>query len=497
MKQRLLKTIALGLMAMVGVNAWADNTVTVKVGEASTGYATLKAAIEAEAFKSPSGNIEVSISADQSLGTQVISWEPTAGTGYTLTIKATQDITIKGPNGSRWFTVKNNGANLVVGDGNYEITLDGEYSGGTTKQRTNPVALHNNNSSNITFNKVTFANFNLNNAVNMIVGEKGAGTITLQDVTISNCVNPKDAYIDNLCTNNDKVLLKGTFTIDNESSGTEFKTTYENESNRGRIKVDDSDFSASRVLKIKYTSMPTAIGSGPVVVRTQGTTANIIDYFDLDEDEYGFYMTGNDLKITQAYTLTVSDALAATLVLPFATAALPANTSAYDLSYSGSGNDITASPVSVITANDPVLVTATAAGKYKYISTATSGDAATGSGQTSANGVLIGNYANSFYAPINSYILTNHTGSVAFRKVTKADTNLVKPYRAYMSVSGPSAPEYLGIDFGDGNVTAIDAVEKEAVLETGDIYNLQGVRMTGDNLPKGIYVKNGKKFVVK
>lgn len=29
------------------------------------------------------------------------------------------------------------------------------------------------------------------------------------------------------------------------------------------------------------------------------------------------------------------------------------------------------------------------------------------------------------------------------------------------------------------------------------VYNLQGVRMNGDNLPAGIYIKNGKKFVVK
>ena len=43
-KQRLLKTIVLGLMAMVGVNAWADGNVA-KIG--STEYATLKDAVDA------------------------------------------------------------------------------------------------------------------------------------------------------------------------------------------------------------------------------------------------------------------------------------------------------------------------------------------------------------------------------------------------------------------------------------------------------------------
>ncbi|MBQ2209344.1 MAG: hypothetical protein II404_05210, partial [Prevotella sp.] len=117
---------------------------------------------------------------------------------------------------------------------------------------------------------------------------------------------------------------------------------------------------------------------------------------------------------------------------------------------------------------------------------------------TRTSGVLIGNYAESFYAPVNSYILTNHSGSVAFRKVANADKNLVKPYRAYMSVTTPiqSAPAFFGIDFGTDGTTAIKAVEKP-VVDDGEIYNLQGVRMTGSNLPKGIYVKNGKKFVVK
>lgn len=32
---------------------------------------------------------------------------------------------------------------------------------------------------------------------------------------------------------------------------------------------------------------------------------------------------------------------------------------------------------------------------------------------------------------------------------------------------------------------------------SGKIYNLQGVQMNGNNLPVGIYVKNGKKFIVK
>ena len=35
------------------------------------------------------------------------------------------------------------------------------------------------------------------------------------------------------------------------------------------------------------------------------------------------------------------------------------------------------------------------------------------------------------------------------------------------------------------------------VVSSDAVYNLQGVRMNGKNLPAGIYVKNGKKFAVK
>lgn len=46
--------------------------------------------------------------------------------------------------------------------------------------------------------------------------------------------------------------------------------------------------------------------------------------------------------------------------------------------------------------------------------------------------------------------------------------------------------------------TAIEDVEMDAEDRNAPVYNLQGMKMQdAENLPKGIYVKNGKKFVVK
>ena len=49
----------------------------------------------------------------------------------------------------------------------------------------------------------------------------------------------------------------------------------------------------------------------------------------------------------------------------------------------------------------------------------------------------------------------------------------------------------------DYSTLAIDGVSQENVTTGTTIYDLQGRKMTGNDLNKGIYIKNGKKFVVK
>ena len=56
--------------------------------------------------------------------------------------------------------------------------------------------------------------------------------------------------------------------------------------------------------------------------------------------------------------------------------------------------------------------------------------------------------------------------------------------------------DFLGLSFGDDDATAIEGVEAIEAENGAEVYNLQGVRVNG-TLQKGIYVKNGKKFIVK
>lgn len=81
------------------------------------------------------------------------------------------------------------------------------------------------------------------------------------------------------------------------------------------------------------------------------------------------------------------------------------------------------------------------------------------------------------------------TGGAAFQ--------LTKPTTAYLAVPKSSSPVngYL-IDF-DGEETGIDSIAPSNGNANGAVYNLNGIRMTQtlSNLPKGVYIVNGKKVI--
>lgn len=55
-----------------------------------------------------------------------------------------------------------------------------------------------------------------------------------------------------------------------------------------------------------------------------------------------------------------------------------------------------------------------------------------------------------------------------------------------------------GVDEGENVMTAIEGITPdEASIEDCNVYTLNGQKLGGDSLQKGIYIKNGKKFIVK
>lgn len=81
-------------------------------------------------------------------------------------------------------------------------------------------------------------------------------------------------------------------------------------------------------------------------------------------------------------------------------------------------------------------------------------------------------------------------------KKAVSDSNM-KGFRAFFII-----PEGVGAQSSymlkiDGTVTSINSINGADVVVNAPVYNLQGQRVDGNNLTPGIYVKAGKKFVVK
>lgn len=80
--------------------------------------------------------------------------------------------------------------------------------------------------------------------------------------------------------------------------------------------------------------------------------------------------------------------------------------------------------------------------------------------------------------------------------IFKANGGKMKGFRAYFAIPKDTAASALRVVI-DGTATSIKNIDSEVVESNAPVYNLQGQRVDGSNLTPGIYVKAGKKFVVK
>ena len=71
---------------------------------------------------------------------------------------------------------------------------------------------------------------------------------------------------------------------------------------------------------------------------------------------------------------------------------------------------------------------------------------------------------------------------------------MTKPSTAYLTVPQSMGVQSFALNLEEDVTTGIATVVTD---ENAPIYNLQGIRMNGKNLPKGIYIQGGKKFMVK
>ena len=435
-------------------------------------YSTLNAAFNGLT----DSDTELEINEDQTLTARL-----TFNKTNVLTFTPTKDITIKGMDNAHWFLI-NKAGSMIIGNDRYTITFDGEG-----KTFSNYDITRREGNGNIELHNVIFENFIMGNGYLCHTNNTG-GTFTLDKVSLINCSTSATAFINSNRDTNGSLVLKGYLNQSN-CTGTTIYTLYKNSSNRGRIQVSDNSFTASEIISINYgygSESPFSVGNGPLVVGIQNV-ANADKIFDLVNDDWGLFKNNSDLKITQAYALNISSANAATLVLPFE-AKIPNDVSIYTLHYTEGNNFVSTSEIESATfaANTPVLINAEA-GSYKFISTATSGSVATGSDPVTY-GALTGVYETTT-VPSGSYVLyADATHDIGFYPAGSDVT--VGANRAYLTADGAGAR--LAIVYGD-ETNAIEAVK--AGIADDAIYTLSGVRV--EQLTRGIYVKNGKKFIVK
>lgn len=206
--------------------------------------------------------------------------------------------------------------------------------------------------------------------------------------------------------------------------------------------------------------------------------------------------SANDLKpqLTVDYalathTLSVTDAGAATLVLPYETE-IPKGVKAYTLTYASGNKAVATELTGVIPANTPVLVNAEK-GDYTFKATAK----LTTKADKPVSGSLYGVWSEDV-VPEGSYVLQSQSGTVAFYRVETADFK-VKANQAYLYAPEAAGAKMLNIDFG-GEATAINGVEAEASNANTQVYTIDGKKANRNNLAKGqVYVTKGKTFILK
>lgn len=107
-----------------------------------------------------------------------------------------------------------------------------------------------------------------------------------------------------------------------------------------------------------------------------------------------------------------------------------------------------------------------------------------------------GSYMNPTVVPADSYIL-HRSGDMVHTAVEHPN---IKSYRTWLRETTPSGETLqMRVEQNDGPSTGIKVIE-ETAKNANAVYNVSGMRMNGnntDNLPKGVYIINNKKVVIK
>ena len=150
------------------------------------------------------------------------------------------------------------------------------------------------------------------------------------------------------------------------------------------------------------------------------------------------------------------------------------------------GSTLTEVDAPIIAAGEGVLLSGEA-GSYKVYTHAKLAPT------KNANNKLVG-CSSATTVPAGAYVMQKQDNCVAFYIVSETASITCPAGKAYLQAMSTEAK---ALFFYGDEATGIGAVEANAEETNGDIYTLSGVKVNKANLTKGIYIVNGKKYIVR
>ena len=297
----------------------------------------------------------------------------------------------------------------------------------------------------------------------------------------------------------DKLVVKYTF-IDAKPWYTMFRVDNGGDPYYG-VWTDAENIGEEKTIEIDLTSGLTANNLDGTGETTAITTISRIYFFSMGDGKIkisDIYLQKGDAPVYYLVRNNTAADQYGTICLPFA-ASKPSNATVYDVvGYSKTGDNPSAlylQAVDALEAGKAYMFKSTDAEDITFTKTGTDADLA--SPAASVN-MLHGQFSGTDYVPVDSYIFVG----TKWKKVTVANQNTVSNYRAYLTLTddllttAPVNAAVLTLGFNDGETTGIGAtlVNSEEIKDKS-YYDLQGRRVSQPT--KGIYVKNGKKVIIK
>ena len=269
----------------------------------------------------------------------------------------------------------------------------------------------------------------------------------------------------------------------------------------GNYLVSNSDFLGYNGVQREGSKVAFKLASNELSAAYNIAFNNGVRYLYVDKNNYTNAGSGTDntngycfnLEFVTEIPVTISAAKYASFYAPVAMTA-PEGVTAYYITSKKEVNGITYAnltevPNNVIPANTGVILYSETPGTYNLT---VGGEAET----------LTGNWLNgtaaSTYVGDDSYVLSNKDGIglyLAEKNQQSGASWLNNGFKAYLPVTNTESTS-LVLRFDFGGTTAIESVLNNGVDANAPIYDLSGRRVV-NAVKGGIYIQNGKKFIVK